>query len=80
MSLVVVRQRVGETYCRTRDWFSLEWTRSRSCRGCGKQVGILDRVCEQCGTADPAQVSRSLVAVLAGVGVPLILIVLLLAA
>ncbi len=80
MSLVAVRQRVGETVRRTRAWFSLEFAHSRECRGCGKQVGILDRVCNQCGIADPAQVSRPLVAVLAGIGVPLILIVLLLAA
>jgi hypothetical protein len=80
MSLVVVRRRAGECYHRTRAWFEMEWTRSRECRGCGKSVGMLDRVCNQCGTSDPAQVSRPLVAVLAGVGVPLILILLLVAA
>jgi hypothetical protein len=80
MSLVVVRERAGDVVRRTRNWFVAEWANSRQCRGCGKQVGILDRICEQCGSADPATVSRPLVAVLAGVGVPLILIVLLLVA
>jgi hypothetical protein len=80
MSLVVVRERACDAVRRTRAWFAAEWANSRQCRGCGKQVGILDRMCDQCGSADPATVSRRLVAVLAGVGVPLILFVLLLAA
>jgi hypothetical protein len=41
---------------------------------------MFEQVCNRCGSADPAQVSRGLVAVLAGVGVPLAVAVLLLAA
>lgn len=80
MSLVVVRERAGDLVRRTRAWFVAEWTHSRACRGCGKQVAIFDRVCNQCGSSDPAEVSRPLVAVLAGIGIPFILLVLLLAA
>jgi hypothetical protein len=80
MTLVAVRERAGDVVRRTRSWFAAEWTHSRECRGCGLQVGIFDRMCNQCGSSDPATVSRPLVAVVAGVGLPLILLVLLLSA
>ncbi len=79
MPKVAVRQRAGEIVRRVRVWFAAEWTRSHECRGCGKLVGMFERVCNQCGSAEPAQFSRGLVAVIAGVGVPLILVVLLMA-
>lgn len=80
MSGVVVRERAGELFRRTRAWFAAEWARSRECRGCGKRVGLFDRICNQCGSSEPAELSRPLVAVLAGFGIPLIVLALLLAA
>ncbi|MEX2187851.1 MAG: hypothetical protein WD875_13690 [Pirellulales bacterium] len=79
MSWVVVRRRAGETIRRARVWLAAEWMKSHECRDCGKPVGMFEKVCNQCGCAEPAQFSRGLVAVMAGVGVPLILVVLLLA-
>lgn len=77
MSVVAVRRRASEAVRGARDWLAGEWRRSHQCRGCGKAVGMFERMCNQCGSADPAQLSRGLVAVMAGV--PLVLLVLLLA-
>lgn len=79
MSVVAVRRRASEAFRGARVWLAGEWRRSHQCRGCGKAVGMFERMCNQCGSADPAQFSSGLVAVMAGVGVPLVLLVLLLA-
>jgi hypothetical protein len=54
-------------------WVAAESLKLFVCYSCGHNVNILDRVCNQCGTGEPARLSRRFTIFLCVVGASLII-------
>lgn len=68
----VVSHQVREKGRRFGRWVATEALQLFVCHACGYPVSMLDRVCNQCGTGDPARLSRPFMVFLGVAGFVLI--------